>query len=221
MLAAEHQHLGGQFGGPFGGAIDFAKGLQDTFANILLGLEKLDIAANDGEEIIEIVGDAAGELADGLHFLGLTESLLRPGAFGHFLLQLFIGNLEFVRAFRDHSFQFPSAGAGFLLELPFLHHRMGELQHFDGVKRFFKDDEAVALAEPFNHFLPGIIRIGGADDDLDVRIDLENPVGGFNSIPARGHAHIDERERIRACGGARIRDHFQALFAAKGGIDFK
>ena len=36
------------------------------------------MAVNDGEDVVEIVRDAAGELADGLHLLRLAQLLLQP-----------------------------------------------------------------------------------------------------------------------------------------------
>ena len=46
-------------------------------------LEKLDVADDDGEQVVEVVGDAAGELTDGLHLLRLPERLLGLQALGH------------------------------------------------------------------------------------------------------------------------------------------
>ena len=47
------------------------------------GHEHAHVAADDGEEIVEIVGDAAGQLADRFHFLGLAQLGLQPAALGH------------------------------------------------------------------------------------------------------------------------------------------
>src|SRR5258707_222327 len=38
--------------------------------------EDFDRSGNDGQNIIQVVGDAAGQLTDHLHFLGLTKLLL-------------------------------------------------------------------------------------------------------------------------------------------------
>ena len=38
--------------------------------------QHLGVAADDGEQVVEVVGDAAGEPADGLHLLRLAELLL-------------------------------------------------------------------------------------------------------------------------------------------------
>ena len=42
-------------------------------------LNLLQSADDDGEQIVEIVGDPAGELADGLHLLRLAQRLLGFG----------------------------------------------------------------------------------------------------------------------------------------------
>ena len=44
--------------------------------------QKIGVADNDGEQIIEIVGDAAGKLADGLHLLRLYQLFLGALALG-------------------------------------------------------------------------------------------------------------------------------------------
>ncbi len=44
--------------------------------------EDLGIAENDGQQIVEVVRDAAGELPDGLHLLRLAQLLLGPALVG-------------------------------------------------------------------------------------------------------------------------------------------
>ena len=43
-----------------------------------LRCSEVKTAHDDGEHIVEVVRDAAGELADGLHLLDLAELLLDP-----------------------------------------------------------------------------------------------------------------------------------------------
>ena len=40
--------------------------------------QELDVADDDAEQIVEVVGNAAGELADRLHFLRLAQFRLHP-----------------------------------------------------------------------------------------------------------------------------------------------
>ena len=49
-------------------------------------LQQLQIAHDDGEQVVEIVRDAAGELAHGLHLLRLAELLLHLPTLGDVLL---------------------------------------------------------------------------------------------------------------------------------------
>ena len=42
--------------------------------------QQLDHAEDDGQDVVEVVSDAAGELADRLHLLRLAQLLLQPHA---------------------------------------------------------------------------------------------------------------------------------------------
>ena len=55
-------------------------------------------ALNDGQQIIEVVGDAAGELAERLHLLALAQLLLGLGPFLHLLFEQFVGAAECFRS---------------------------------------------------------------------------------------------------------------------------
>ena len=39
----------------------------------LAHVQEGDVALNDGKDVVEIMGDAGGQLAEGLHLLGLAE----------------------------------------------------------------------------------------------------------------------------------------------------
>ena len=45
--------------------------------------QEIDRAADDGQQIVEVMGDSPGQLADRLHFLRLAQLLLRLGAPAH------------------------------------------------------------------------------------------------------------------------------------------
>src|ERR1043166_8776870 len=63
--------------------------LADHRAQVLVGqhvaLEEVHPAQDDGEHVVEVVGDAAREPADRLHPLGLAEPALQRAALGHVL----------------------------------------------------------------------------------------------------------------------------------------
>ena len=96
---------------------------------------------------------------------------------------------------------------------------MGQLQHFDIVERLLQNQQAVRATEPFGHLIPGIIGIGGADNDLEVRVGGPKPGDGFNAIPARGHANIHKRQGIRPAILQRACYQGQSLLALIGGIE--
>jgi hypothetical protein len=45
-------------------------------------LDQLDIAQDHGQQVVEVVGDAAGQLADRLHLAGVAQLLLQAPALG-------------------------------------------------------------------------------------------------------------------------------------------
>ncbi len=64
-------------GGALGGLGDLLRGTRRRFIKFGRAEERC-VAVDDGENVVEVVRDAAGELADGLHFLRLAELLLQP-----------------------------------------------------------------------------------------------------------------------------------------------
>ncbi len=72
LAAAEGEQLTGEHGRAVGGLFD----LGEPLAQILVAgivQDDFDVAIDDGQQVIEVVGNASGELAHGLHFLGLHE----------------------------------------------------------------------------------------------------------------------------------------------------
>ena len=81
LPAAEGQQLAGQRAGPLAGR-DGSRGAAACNASAASarpqGLRR--VADDDGEQVVEVVGHAAGEPADGLHLLRLPQGLGRPKA---------------------------------------------------------------------------------------------------------------------------------------------
>jgi len=74
-----------EIGAPFGGLsdrVDFLLGL-DMAGNILA--QQIEVADDDREQIVEIVSDAAGQIADRLHLLRLPKLIVDLLALGHIL----------------------------------------------------------------------------------------------------------------------------------------
>ena len=77
LAAAEGEQLPRQAGGALGGLGDLLRGARRRFLQSGRHQQR-GVAVNDGEDVVEIVRDAAGKLADGLHFLRLAQLLLQP-----------------------------------------------------------------------------------------------------------------------------------------------
>ena len=79
---AERQQALRQFGAALAGLPISSASCFRSCRAFSCSLEKFGIADDHGQQIVEVVGDAAGELADGLHLLRLDELLLGALALG-------------------------------------------------------------------------------------------------------------------------------------------
>ena len=70
------QQLLGQAGAALGRDADDLELAAQRRGHVPVIHQKLGIAEDDGQEIVEVVRDAAAQLADGFHLLELTELLL-------------------------------------------------------------------------------------------------------------------------------------------------
>src|ERR1700691_4266863 len=75
LPAAERQQSLRQFRAPFTGLTDVARNPLQILPGLELVAEMLGIADDDREQIVEVMGDAAGELPHHLHLLGLPKLL--------------------------------------------------------------------------------------------------------------------------------------------------
>ncbi len=75
------EQLAGQVGGPAGGLLDRP---QERPVRVV-GPEpdQRQVAEHGGQQVVEVVGHPAGQLADRLHLLGLPELLLQLPPLGH------------------------------------------------------------------------------------------------------------------------------------------
>ena len=77
MLAGECEQALGQIGAACGGVVDHFRDRQ-KFGAVGEGLgENFDGPGNDGENIVEVVSDTAGQLTDRFHFLSLVKLQIR------------------------------------------------------------------------------------------------------------------------------------------------
>src|SRR4029077_10147184 len=82
LLAGKGEQLARQLRAALGGGAGAFQNAEDVLIARAEG-GQLDIAEHRGQQIVEIVSDAAGELTDHLQLLGLAKALLYLSALGH------------------------------------------------------------------------------------------------------------------------------------------
>ncbi len=76
LLAAEGQQLLCKLGALFAGVMDCGETFAEGIVGLHLAKNPIGVAINYGEEIVEVVSDAAGQPAQALHFLRLNNLFL-------------------------------------------------------------------------------------------------------------------------------------------------
>jgi hypothetical protein len=84
---------------------------------------------------------------------------------------------------------------------PLLAQRERELPDLVRVERLLQVEQLVGRRDAAPDLHGGDIRVRRADHDLDLRVDLADPLGGPGAVGARRHAHVEERDRDR---GSRV-----------------
>ena len=82
LPAREGEQLPHQPGRPVGVLLDLHDVLEGRIGGAVIAEQQVGIADDRGQHIVEVVGDAAGELADRLHLLALDEALLQRALLG-------------------------------------------------------------------------------------------------------------------------------------------
>ena len=82
LAAGERQQLPGQFGRAFDGFGDRVDIAAAPLFRQFAAAQEIGGGADDGQEVVEVVRDAAGELADGFHLLRLAQRFLALAALG-------------------------------------------------------------------------------------------------------------------------------------------
>jgi hypothetical protein len=73
LLAAVGEDLLHETPGPDAGFLDFLQAHAGRVAGVRVGDGQLGVAQDGGEDVVEVMGDAAGQLADGFQLLRLPE----------------------------------------------------------------------------------------------------------------------------------------------------
>jgi hypothetical protein len=221
VLAAEGQQLARQVAGPPGGLGDFLEGVGRFVARRRIGHEHARMAADDGEKVVEIVGDAAGQLPDGLHFLRLAQLGFQPGLAGQQLLMLLErGAARLFRRLEQGAglSQFQPGLAG---GAPVARQKEGQLPGEDRLQWRFEEKTALG-ARQFQRqvLLPGI-RIAATDDDLHLRIVLPEPGQSLQVVAGGRRSGGRKQQRERTAFRARRGGAIQNLRARAGAHNLK
>ena len=85
LAAGEGEELASERGSANGLMANFIEVAMEASFGVGLVHAEFGPAENGADHVVEIVGDAAGQLADGFEFLGLTDLFFQREAFGNFL----------------------------------------------------------------------------------------------------------------------------------------
>ena len=76
VAAAEGEQLRGEADGAVGSLVDLLGGAEQRVARPQARRQQLGEALDDRQQVVEVVGDAAGQPADGFHLLGVAQLVL-------------------------------------------------------------------------------------------------------------------------------------------------
>ncbi|HEX9782562.1 MAG TPA: hypothetical protein VGA56_07500 [Opitutaceae bacterium] len=107
------------------------------------------------------------------------------------------------------------------LKIPLFSQRMCELQDLDLIKWLLDHHPSITGGQGPLDLAPTPVGKGGADHDLQRCVDLPELLDGREPVPARRHAHVDERQRVWAPLAARLPHELQGLLSLKGRIDLE
>src|SRR5579872_586194 len=82
LAPRKSEQLPYQASGPIGVLLDLHDVLKGRIRRPMIGEQKVRIADDGGQHIVEVMGDAAGQLTDGLHFLALRKIFLKRALLG-------------------------------------------------------------------------------------------------------------------------------------------
>ena len=95
LPAAEGEQLTGERAGAVSGFSNRFYFFQQCRGAAQRFAQQMGVAGDDGQQIVEVVGNPSGKPADGFHLLRLAKGFFGPFALGHFLPELPVGLGEF------------------------------------------------------------------------------------------------------------------------------
>src|SRR5712671_1683290 len=105
--------------------------------------------------------------------------------------------------------------------LPFAGQCTRALQDFDGLERFLQDQELIRMTESFDDITPVVIRMGRANDYLEVAVYGPETFDGLETVPAWRHPHVYKGHGIRSAVGNCLFGTMNALLALQRTVDLK
>ncbi len=219
LVAAEAGHrVGGAYHGRQPARDFLQKFIAGTVSQgIVDELEAVEIANQQRKRAHVAVG-----MRDGLLQAVVQQDAIRQARqciVGGQMPQLLIRGFQAARARRDHLFEAQHMLSDQLVVFPFAAQRRGALQNLDRFGGFAQHQQLVGVAEPLHHLGPVVVGMGRTDDHLHVGIRRPQALDGFQAVPARRHAHVDERHRIRTTLGERLVHHRDAFLALMRRVD--
>ena len=167
-------------------------------------LQRRQVADDDGEQVVEVVGQAAGQLANGLHFLGLDEGGLHALLFGDVVREDEEAEVFALRADFRNQRALRMDGLALALHLVFVGHLLPgqRLAHrildlgidlgADHVEHVAVGHRALRVAVPVRVALVGVaidlVLVHVADEDGDGVVDQAQ--AGFAAAEGGGDALV-------------------------------
>src|SRR6185503_18383690 len=140
---------------------------------------------HEGERVVDLVRDAGREPPERLELLGAAQLGLHAMALRHLALEAIVRLADRLRAREHLGLELVDLRACLAREAPLARERRRELADLDVVEGLLEDEEALGVGlELTEELFPRVVRVGRADDDLELRIDLPEAQRGLDAVPA-------------------------------------
>ncbi|MCX5650006.1 MAG: hypothetical protein NTU45_01240 [Planctomycetota bacterium] len=180
-------------------------------------LEAVEIEEHHGVPAARIVPealDAGGDLVVEQHAVRKRgERIEEQLAFGA------LSRIDLVAEALAHGLEREGRVAGGRLARALLHERAHDLPRFGRVDGLAQQQELRGSPEFLRDAGPRIRGALGRDHDLELGIDLPEPLDRLDAVPAARHAHVDDRDRVRLIAHDRGLQQLEAVLGIPRRID--